>query len=161
MGLRSITPITNPAVNGWARENLIGEHNIQTPPIVSTSSEYLVFVNLRNLRNLWTKLLRGRFAAKVIGLSSAKRTTENLIYVRLILSRPFHGLIKILGLCTPPMNRWAIVIRRLRRLLQQSLLGSVTKFVIDRSLARLEYNLLVRCGRFFEKFRAKFIVEPW
>ena len=35
MGPRSITSIANPAVNGWARENLIEQHNIQTPAAVS------------------------------------------------------------------------------------------------------------------------------
>jgi hypothetical protein len=31
MGLQFITSIANPAVNGWARENLIEQHDIQTP----------------------------------------------------------------------------------------------------------------------------------
>jgi hypothetical protein len=35
------------------------------------------------------------------------------------VSRPFHGLRKS-SPQRPPMNRWAIIIRRLRRLLQQS-----------------------------------------
>jgi len=30
MRLRSIASIANPAVNGWVRENLIKQHNIQT-----------------------------------------------------------------------------------------------------------------------------------
>jgi hypothetical protein len=39
MGLQSITSIANPAVNGWARENLIELRNVQTPPVCDLTDE--------------------------------------------------------------------------------------------------------------------------
>src|SRR5262245_61004856 len=51
---------------------------------------------------------------------SVKRTTERYRSAGFRLSRPLRGLYESLCPRIPPMNRWATVIRRLRRLLQQS-----------------------------------------
>src|SRR5436190_13848580 len=63
-----------------------------------------------------------RFSAggsRQIPLESVKRTTEHTEEpTTFSLSRPFHGL-RLWLRPNPPMNRWAIVIRRLRRLLGQ------------------------------------------
>src|SRR5215475_7159534 len=54
---------------------------------------------------------------------SVKRTTERYRAAGFRLSRPLRGLYESLCPWIPPMNRWAIFIRRLRRLLQQSALA--------------------------------------
>src|SRR5215510_810075 len=58
---------------------------------------------------------------------SVKRTTERYRAAGFGLSRPLRGLYESLCPWIPPMNRWAIVIRRLRRLLQQSRPGAKTR----------------------------------
>src|SRR5215475_6499716 len=54
---------------------------------------------------------------------SVKRTAERYRSAGFRFSRPLRGLYESLCPRIPPMNRWAIVIRRLRRLLQQSSLA--------------------------------------
>ena len=55
-----------------------------------------------------------------------KRTIEQTYEPPIFsLSRPFHGL-RLWLRPNPPMNRWAIVIRRLRRLLRQSLTNALS-----------------------------------
>src|SRR5215510_16560881 len=56
---------------------------------------------------------------------SVKRTTERYRAAGFRLSRPLRGLYESLCPRIPPMNRWAIVIRRLRRLLTAKPMGGL------------------------------------